>query len=130
MNKSNDTPSFYRSVSQTESLRTNKYFWSSAQINYDSPERYLFEFFKHPGYLRFRREYYIHSRKIDRTGSPTNKKVKLGKLLKDKHWFMEIDQTILLLSPVRVKNCPIVRFIYNLNDIVKLRRSRACFWIW
>jgi hypothetical protein len=57
--KSHDTPSFYRSVSNDDNHHENKMFNDSLQVNYDSHERYLFEFFKDMGFSKFQKRYFL-----------------------------------------------------------------------
>lgn len=107
-------PSFYRSISKNESNVTNKYFSKTMQVNYDSPERYLFEFFKHPGYLKFRREYYKYAKEV-RANNKSPKPVKIGNFTKPKTIFLELEGTLLLLSKERIKCLPVVSWLMRKN---------------
>lgn len=99
-------------MSEDESNMTNKYFIKTRQVDYDSPERYLYEFFKHPGYMKFRRQFYKYSEQA-KSSETLFKKVRVGKFKKEKTLFLEIDKTILLLSPERIKHCPVVSQVFT-----------------
>jgi type IV secretory pathway VirB4 component len=99
-------------MSEDESNMTNKYFIKTRQVDYDSPERYLYEFFKHPGYMKFRRQFYKYSEQA-KSSETSFKKVRVGKFKKEKTLFLEIDKTILLLSPERIKHCPVVSQVFT-----------------
>lgn len=116
--KTFETPSFYRSMSQDESNPKTKYFGNSLHFNYDSPERYLYEFFKNPEYMKFRKEYYQVANMLRWQNPSQVKKMKIGRYKKDKTLFLEIDQVLVLISNERIPNCPVVSLTNFMNFFI------------
>mmetsp|Transcript_22308 Transcript_22308/g.25621 ORF Transcript_22308/g.25621 Transcript_22308/m.25621 type:complete len:230 (-) Transcript_22308:329-1018(-) len=118
--KSIDTPSFYRSMSGHESIITNKYFRQAKQIDYDVPERYLFEFYTSKRYFKFRKDFMKYSKHPKNKKSDVIKHSKIDSLqdLKinksnsaEKTLFLEIEGTIVLLTKKQVPELPVLAYV-------------------
>jgi len=127
--KSSDTPSFYRSVSNDASMMSNRCtIINPQQVDYDSPQRYLFEFFKHSFYKKFYRQYFSNMRKLKSLAlleKPSSQsKIKLGKLPLEKTLFLEIDQIVVLMSEEKIHKLPLVSWVFNLNRYDMLEKKK------
>jgi len=98
-----------------KSNKISEEYWLDRNVkaDFDKPDRYLYEFFNHRGYYKFKKQYFKSLDQSSKTKPAKRTRVYTIDVnpSKQKEIFLEIDKTIMLLSEQKISNMPFFKFI-------------------